>query len=361
MKSKNITSYTVLGIMSGTSVDGIDFALAKFKKEKGWKFEIIEAKTALYPKKWQQKLRKAVDFSLEELAQLDEEYTEYLAAATNDFIIRHKMEHIDAIASHGHTILHRPENGITYQIGNKKELAQRIGKLVVCDFRVQDVQLGGQGAPLVPIGDALLFGDYDACVNIGGFANISFQKNKERIAFDICPTNIVLNHFAEKLGVDYDKDGELASEGNIDQRLLNKLNALPFYEAKPPKSLGLEWVKQHIFPLIEDADLDPQTIIATFTEHMAVQISQILTDFSNEKADLKILITGGGAYNGYLINRLKALTSIEIIVPEPQIVEFKEALIFAFMGMLRLRNTANVLKSVTGASKNHCSGIIFTP
>lgn len=361
MKAKNITSYTVLGIMSGTSVDGIDFALAKFKKEESWKFEIIEAKTVLYPKKWQQKLRKAVDFSPEELAQLDEEYTEYLAAATNDFIRKHKTEHIDAIASHGHTILHRPENGITYQIGNKKELAQRIGKLVVCDFRVQDVQLGGQGAPLVPIGDALLFGDYDACVNIGGFANISFQKNGERIAFDICPTNIVLNHFAEKLGVDYDKDGELASKGNIDQMLLKKLNTLPFYEAKPPKSLGLEWVKQHIFPLIEDAGLDPQTIIATFTEHMAVQISHLLTDFSNEKADLKILITGGGAYNGYLINRLKALTSIEIIVPEPQIVEFKEALIFAFMGVLRLRNTVNVLKSVTGASKNHCSGIIFTP
>jgi len=361
MKSKNITSYTILGIMSGTSVDGIDFALAKFKKEDGWKFEIIEAKTTTYSKGWQQKLRKAVDFNPEELAQLDQEYTEFLAAATNDFIQGKNVEDLDAIASHGHTILHRPENGITYQIGNKKALAERTGKLVLCDFRVQDVQLGGQGAPLVPIGDALLFGNYDACVNIGGFANVSYQKNEERIAYDICPTNIVLNHFAEKLGLDYDKDGQLALEGNIDQALLKKLNALPFYKAKPPKSLGLEWVKQHIFPLIEAANPDPQTIIATFTEHMAVQIGQVLTDFSPKKTDLKILITGGGTYNGHLVKRLRGLSGLEIIVPEPQIVEFKEALIFAFMGVLRLRNTANVLKSVTGASKNHCSGIIFTP
>ncbi len=361
MESKNITSYTVLGIMSGTSVDGIDFALAEFKKEERWKFEIVKAKTAPYSKKWQQKLREAVDFSPEELAQLDKEYTEYLAEATNEFIKTQKTQHIDAIASHGHTILHRPENGITYQIGNKKALAQRTGKLVLCDFRVQDVQLGGEGAPLVPIGDALLFDHYEACVNIGGFANISYQEKGERIAYDICPTNVVLNFYAEKLGLDYDKDGKIAEEGNIDATLLKKLNALPFYKAKPPKSLGLEWVKQHIFPLIEAENLDPQTVIATFTEHMAVQIGQILTDISPKKTDLKVMITGGGAYNIHLIERLKALTSIEIIIPEPEIVEFKEALIFAFMGVLRLRNTVNVLKSVTGAREDHCSGIIFTP
>lgn len=361
MESRNSTPYTILGIMSGTSVDGIDFALAKFTKEEHWKFQIINAETAPYSKEWQQKLRGAVDFSPEELAQLDDEYTEYLAAATTDFLDGQKTQYIDAIASHGHTILHRPENGITYQIGNKKELAQRTGKLVLCDFRVQDVKLGGQGAPLVPIGDALLFDNYDACVNIGGFANISYEENCERIAYDICPTNVVLNFYAEKLGLNYDKNGKIAREGNINAALLKKLNVLPFYKAKPPKSLGLEWVKQHVFPLIEDANLNPQIIIATFTEHMAVQIGKILTGCSTKKTDLKVMITGGGAYNIYLIERLKAVTGIEIITPEPEIVEFKEALIFAFMGVLRLRNTVNVLKSVTGAREDHCSGNIFTP
>ncbi|HEA28845.1 MAG TPA: anhydro-N-acetylmuramic acid kinase [Leeuwenhoekiella sp.] len=361
MKSKDITSYTILGIMSGTSVDGIDFALTKFTKHNNWTFEIIKAKTAPYPKKWQEKLRKAVDFKENELVQLDKEYTEYLAAAATTFMKGRELEHLDAIASHGHTILHRPDRGITYQIGNKKELATLTGQQVICDFRVQDVKLGGQGAPLVPIGDYLLFGTYDACINIGGFANISYQKNGERIAYDICPTNIVLNHYAEKLGLDYDKGGQLASEGDIDQKLLKKLNKLPFYAENPPKSLGLEWVKQEIFPLLETSNLKPQIIIATFTEHMAQQIARVLTDFNPKKADFKALVTGGGAYNTHLIKRLEALTALEIIVPEKQIVEFKEALVFAFMGTLRLRNTVNILKSVTGAQKDHCSGVIFTP
>ncbi len=347
--------------MSGTSVDGIDFALVQFQKTQSWAFEIVTARTIPYPKEWQQKLREAVDFDEIALENLDNEYTEFLAKATNTFIKDEKIAQIDAIASHGHTILHRPDQGITYQIGNKKELAKRTEKLVICDFRVQDVKLGGQGAPLVPIGDQLLFGAYDACVNIGGFANISYLKNDQRIAYDICPTNIVLNHYTEKLGLDYDKGGKIASGAKIDQKLLEKLNNLPFYALKPPKSLGLEWVRQEVFPLLEASKQKPEFIIATFTEHMAQQIGQVLSRASQKNADFKVLITGGGAYNTHLIERLKALTSLKITVPEPQIVEFKEALVFAFMGALRLRNTHNILKSVTGAEKDHCSGVIFTP
>ncbi|MGB3774993.1 MAG: anhydro-N-acetylmuramic acid kinase [Leeuwenhoekiella sp.] len=361
MESKNRTTYTILGVMSGTSVDGIDFAVAEFSKERHWKFEILSSKTVPYPKLWQQRLRAAVAYDKEELKLLDEEYTRYLASAIKEYLGSENDKQLDAIASHGHTILHRPDHGVTYQIGNRKELAELTGHLVVCDFRVQDVELGGQGAPLVPVGDDLLFGNYNACLNIGGFANISYNKDGKRLAFDICPTNIVLNHYADKLGFDYDKDGHIASKGTIDQKLVKVLNNLPFYTEKSPKSLGLEWVQKEILPRIEKSNLTAEAIIATFTEHMAVQISQVLLHISQEVPEYNVLVTGGGAYNKYLIKRIKDLTSLDIVVPDPKIVEFKEALVFAFMGALRLRNTTNVLKSVTGAERDHCSGVIFTP
>ena len=358
---KYATSYTILGLMSGTSVDGIDLAMVEFTKEEHWKFKILTAQTRKYSKEWQQKLRQAIDLTPDALTRLDHEYTAYLAHEINAFLKENQIAKVDAIASHGHTVLHRPEEGITYQIGNREELARLVNNLVICDFRVQDVKLGGQGAPLVPIGDQLLFSAYDACINIGGFANISYDKNEHRLAYDICPTNIVLNHYAEKLGMDYDKDGKIASASTINKALLKELNALPFYDANPPKSLGLEWVKKQIFPLLERTKDQPETIIATFTEHMAVQISEVLIRLDPQEVELKVLLTGGGAYNTYLFERIQTLSGLKIVVPQGQLIEFKEALVFAFMGVLRLRNTPNILKSVTGAQTDHCAGIIFTP
>ncbi len=352
-------SYFVLGVMSGTSVDGIDLAFIRFEKRDSWSFEILFAKTHAYTLEWQVKLREAINCRRDQLKDLDGEYTAYLGKVISDFIKENNIEKIDAICSHGHTILHQPHNGITYQIGNTKQLAYITGNRVICDFRVQDVAYGGQGAPLVPIGDRFLFAEYDFCLNIGGFANISFEDNGERLAYDICPTNIVLNHYAEKLGQAFDENGKIAASNSVNKELLKKLNNLPFYSQPYPKSLGLEWVIEIIFPLLNSSGLPPEEVIATFTEHMAQQITLSFSAF--QKPDPSVLVTGGGAFNKHLIRRINDLCNGKLIVPDKKIIEFKEALIFGFMGVLRLRNTNNVLKSVTGASRNHCSGVVFNP
>ncbi|MEH6405867.1 MAG: anhydro-N-acetylmuramic acid kinase [Leeuwenhoekiella sp.] len=351
--------YYVLGIMSGTSVDGVDFAYAKFSKNKTWSFEIINAETIPYTEVWQKNLREAINYQEDKLKDFDLEYTQLLAKMTQNFLKKYGIKELDAICSHGHTIIHQPAQGITYQIGNQQLLAKITGFRVICDFRVQDVKLGGQGAPLVPIGDDLLFAEYDFCLNIGGFANISFNEGDKRIAYDICATNIVLNHYCELMNLQFDDNGKIAATHDIDKNLLKKLNNLPFYAENPPKSLGLEWVNKNIFPLIDSFKLKPSHVISTFTEHMANQIAATIKKHSKTDAENKILITGGGAFNGYLVNRINTLSKAEIIIPDREIIEFKEALIFGFMGVLRMRNSVNVLSSVTGAAHDHCSGVIF--
>ncbi|WP_400081351.1 anhydro-N-acetylmuramic acid kinase [Winogradskyella sp. R77965] len=350
------SNYKVIAIMSGTSLDGIDIMYATYKLNSGWEFEIHYAETIKYSKEWKFILSQLVNKSLEELVETDKSYSEYLSTVVSNFIKEQNIEAIDFIASHGHTALHQPENGLTLQIGNQQILANLVNHKVICDFRVQDVKLGGQGAPLVPIGDRLLFYDYDYCLNLGGFANISFEEDKERIAFDICPVNIVLNYFVSKLNLEYDDKGQLASQGKINNDLLIKLNELSFYEEKPPKSLGLEWVEINIFPLIESFNLKIEDILRTFVEHAAIQISKIVN-----RKESNLLITGGGVYNTFLISRIKSLSKSKIVIPENEIVEFKEALIFGLLGVLRERNEINCLKSVTGATHNHSSGKILSP
>ena len=341
--------------MSGTSLDGIDLVEIVFTYfESKWNFEIITTETVPYSSFWKNELREAVSYSREQLERLDFKYTEKLSEEISAFIKRHNILGIDAVCSHGHTVLHQPQRGFTYQIGNLPRLSKLLGQTVVCDFRVQDVQFGGQGAPLVPIGDRLLFGEYDCCLNLGGFANVSFEKNGERIAFDICPVNIVLNRYAEKLGKDFDKGGNLAASGKLDPALLEKLNALHYYSEEPPKSLGLEWVRKHIFPLLDASDNSSENILRTFTEHIATQLAQ---QFSKGR----VLVTGGGAYNSFLIERLEKLASVEVVIPSPEIVEYKEALIFGLLGVLKLREEVNCLASVTGAERDHTSGRVYLP
>ncbi|WP_282123699.1 anhydro-N-acetylmuramic acid kinase [Algibacter mikhailovii] len=351
----NKNEYHVVGVMSGTSLDGIDLIQAKFYFEEYWRFEILNTETFDYEDSWRDILANLVSKSLEELQEIDVAYTTYLGTVINAFIRKYKIKNIDAVCSHGHTALHQPDQGLTYQIGNRSELTQLLNLTVVCDFRVQDVQLKGQGAPLVPIGDKLLFSEYDYCINLGGFANISMDVNEERIAYDIAPVNIVLNYYAKKLELDYDPEGRNASEGNVNTLLLEVLNSLPFYNESYPKSLGLEWVNTHVLPVIESYSLEVKDVLRTFVEHVAVQIANQIE--SNTFAT--ILITGGGAYNTFLIERIKEFTDGMIIIPSQDVLEFKEALIFGFLGVLRLRGQNNCLKSVTGATKNHSSGNIF--
>lgn len=347
-------NYQVLGVMSGTSLDGIDVALLNFQKTKKWTADIIEAETIPYPENWKKILSEAIFYSDENLEDLNQKYTFYLAEVILNFLRKFKIDDLDAVCSHGHTIKHDPENNFTLQIGNLPKLAQLIGQKVVCDFRVQDVQLGGQGAPLVPIGDELLFSEYEACLNLGGFANISRNINGKRIAYDICPVNTVLNFLAEKLHFQYDKDGEIAASGELHIELLEKLNQLEFYHQPPPKSLGIEWVNKNIFPLISKKGNIP-SLLRTYSVHAATQIAKEL----NKKPNSRVLVTGGGAFNRFLILEMQKRTENQLIVPNSKLVNYKEALIFAFLGILRLRNEINVLKSVTGASKDHSSGFIY--
>lgn len=347
--------YYVIGIMSGTSLDGIDLTYLKFELKGAWRYNIITAETHSYPSNWQQQLSEAISYSDIHLKELDKQYTRFLAEVVSDFITTNGIKDLDAICSHGHTIKHEPDNALTLQIGNLEELSTLTGQKVVCDFRVQDVALGGQGAPLVPIGDKLLFPEFEYCLNLGGFANVSTHLNGQRVAYDICPVNTVLNYLAGKLNLVYDNNGEIAASGETDEELLEKLNSMDFYSLKPPKSLGVEWVYKHIFPLLSDKK-DVSSLLNTFTIHAAVQIARM---FDQNPAS-KVLVTGGGAFNGFLMKQVKKRTKNEVVLPAPEVINYKEALIFGFLGVLRLRNEVNVLSSVTGASRDHSSGVIFT-
>ncbi|HQW68677.1 MAG TPA: anhydro-N-acetylmuramic acid kinase [Flavobacterium sp.] len=349
-------SYSILGVMSGTSLDGIDLAHIHFSREnKNWKYEILDCETVEYTSEWLEKLKIAVDFSATELEKLNEDYTVLLGNCIKSFIQKNKLTNLDAVCSHGHTILHQPQNGFTLQIGNLPEIAEIIGVTVVCDFRVQDVKLGGQGAPLVPIGDRILFSEYDYCLNLGGFSNISFEQNEKRIAFDISPVNTVLNFYANTLGFAYDDKGKIARSGETDLNLLEELDALSYYQKSFPKSLGFEFVKTIVLPLMESYEISTEDKMHTFTKHIAKQIAFALPERSG-----KMLITGGGTYNEFLLESMQNyLPEMNLVVPDAKTLEYKEALIFALLGVLKLRKEVNVLSSVTGAKKDHSSGKIY--
>ena len=346
--------FYVIGLMSGTSLDGLDIVYVKFQKSDYANFEILLAETISYSDIWKKRLQNAINLDKNGTYVLHNEYGVFLGIKTKEFISKNNIQKLDFIASHGHTVFHQPEKGITLQVGDGEEILKATNCTVVADFRTQDVQLGGQGAPLVPIGDRLLFSGYQACVNLGGFANISYERNDLRIAFDICPVNIVMNYYSNKMGLEYDDKGALASKGTIHQGLLKELNSLTFYSKKPPKSLGLEWVQQYVFPLVDKYKLDSHNILRTFLEHVAHQISQIIQPFDT------ILFTGGGVYNDFLIKRIEDIGKNNIIIPADDIINYKEALIFALLGLLKLEGQVNCLSSVTGAQKNHSSGKIFT-
>lgn len=348
--------YKVIGVMSGTSLDGVDLAHIEFSTQNNkWEFKIFQSETVPYNIDWLNKLKIAVSFDNTALKKLNQDYTQYLGSIILNFIKKHDIKNLDAVCSHGHTVLHQPHNGLTLQIGNLPQIATEIDQTVVCDFRVQDVLLGGQGAPLVPIGDQILFPQYDYCMNLGGFSNVSFEQNSNRIAFDISPVNTVLNFYANQLGLDYDDEGALARTGTCTTSLLNELNGVTFYKRKHPKSLGFEFVKETIFPIMNSYSLPIENFLNTFTEHVAMQIAMALPT-----TNASLFITGGGAYNDFLIERIQFhLPEMKITIPSAEILEFKEALIFALLGVLKLRQEINVLSSVTGSLKDHSSGVIY--
>ena len=354
-----MANYSIIGVMSGTSLDGLDLAWCELSfHQSKWKYRIYKAATIPYSPEWKNWLREAHKLTAPELTALNNIYGAFIGKQINNFIKGSPVSPM-YIASHGHTVLHEPEKQITFQAGNGHFIAAAAGITTISDFRTMDVALGGQGAPLVPAGDEILFPGYDFCLNLGGFANISFRKNNQRIAFDVCPVNFILNRLSGKLGKPYDKDGETGKSGTVNTRLLETLNALPFYNQPAPKSLAREWMEKNFFPVTDNSDDPAPNILRTLYEHIAVQICRAAD--MPAKPDTKMLITGGGAHNKFLITLLQKHFPGEIIMPEEKLVNYKEALIFAMLGVLRLREETNCLASVTGAKKDHCCGVIYHP
>ena len=348
--------YYVIGLMSGTSIDGVDLVYVNFFFNKYWSFKILKFKTYEYDKDWQNILKNLIDKDQNSIKLIDKNYTKLLSKYILRFIEEFSIKKIDFVSSHGHTALHDPSNSITYQIGNLKELTNYTGLKVICDFRVEDIKLGGQGAPLVPVGEKYIFPEYDTLINIGGFANITIKSNNNLIAYDICPVNIVFNHLSNLINLKYDDKGKISSSGKINLELFNHLQSIDYYKQVSPKSLGVEWVKEVIFPIINNfLEIPVEDLLNTFSKHFAFQIA------NNIKSSNKTLITGGGAYNDYLIQNIIDLTESEIIIPSSEIIEYKEALIFGFLGVLKDLNINNCYSSVTGAIKDHSSGNIFIP
>ena len=290
--------------MSGTSLDGLDIVLCEFTLQSKWNFSILKSKTIDYSKEWKDKLSSAPNLSGLDLIILHKQFGQYIGESILAFL-KNTDYKIDLIASHGHTVFHQPEKKLTLQIGDGNEIASTTGIKTISDFRSMDIALGGQGAPLVPIGDKLLFAEYDYCINIGGFANISFDKNDIRFAYDICPANIVLNSLANKLGYPFDKGGELGRLGKINNELLNELNNIDYYSKRYPKSLGKEWLDIRFTPILNAFKISLEDQIRTIYEHIALQISSSVPNDNK----YKILITGGGAYNTFLIELIKQKTN----------------------------------------------------
>lgn len=356
MTNINTKEYNVIGLMSGTSLDGVDLAFCRFIVDNNkWNYEIVHAQTLEYPAHWKSRLSTLEQENALTFQQTNTDYGLYLGQLVSDFIIKNNIK-ADFVSSHGHTIFHQPEHKLTVQIGSGAAIAANCKLPVVCDFRTLDVALGGQGAPLVPIGDKLLFSEFDYCLNLGGFANISYEEKGVRIAYDVCPVNIVMNAIAEKMGCAYDDKGEMARSGMTSPYILNELNQLPYFKKSPnsPKSLGKEWVNENVFPLFSQYEIADIDILNTYCEHIAYQISKTI-----KESKAKVLVTGGGAYNEFLMECIKKEVSAEIVIPDKKVIEFKEALIFAFLGVLRMRNEPNSLRSVTGAREDSCGGSIY--
>lgn len=342
--------YHVIGVMSGTSLDGLDIVKCVFEKKSKWQFYVEKAYTVKYSKRWKKTLKYLHLKKNTEIQKTHFSYGKFIAEEITKFIKKYNL-HAEIISSHGHTIFHNPKKKLTLQIGCGRTIAQLTKKTTITDFRSLDVKLGGQGAPLVPIGDLLLFGKYKYCLNIGGFANVSVKTEDNITAYDICPVNFILNHFSNKIGKDFDFNGDIAKEGKLNSDLLRNLNSLSFYKKFTPKSLSREWVERKIFPLI-NSNISVPDYLHTFCEHIGFQIGSYLKN-------KETLITGGGAFNSFLIQKILTYSNSKLIIPDKTTVDFKEAIIFGLLGILRLRNEINSLSTVTGASRDSSGGKIF--
>jgi anhydro-N-acetylmuramic acid kinase len=354
----SIKIHKAIGLMSGTSLDGVDIAYCTFrKKNNAWTYNLVSCTTIPYDTEIKNRLKNVHQMNLEGFLLFDREYGRFLGKLVYDYCKKNAFQ-ADFLASHGHTVFHQPNLNLSYQLGHGASIAAEAKMQTICDFRAMDVALNGHGAPLVPIGDYYLFDQYDYCLNIGGIANIT-AKDKVLTAYDICPANYVLNYLAKGFNVDYDNNGEIASRGKINESLLEELNNVEFYNITTPKSLGREWIEEQIFPILKKYKILQTDKIRSFVEHIAIQISRQIKASSTKKS---LLISGGGAYNSFLISRIKENLqnkNISVEIPSNDIIDYKEALIFAFLGVLRIEKQVNSLQSVTAASQDNVGGAIY--
>ena len=360
--NSKMPTHRVIGLMSGSSLDGLDIAYCHFEKNNsGWEFSIEKADCIAYSKEWTDRLSAARTLDGRSLWQLHADYGHLLADMVNGFVSKNNLkEKVDLIASHGHTVFHFPDLRFTTQIGDGAALATGTGIAVACDFRSSDIALGGQGTPIVPVGDLLLFKEYNYLLNLGGIANLSVKTDDRIIAFDICAANQVLNYYAAQKGLEYDKGGAMAAAGHLFEPLLKALNALEFYQKDFPKSLDNGFSKEVIIPLMESFQISREDKLHTYCEHIALQIAAHMEKVKAPKHG-KLFITGGGAFNTHLTDRIAAHSPLSVHIPADEVVKYKEALVMAFIGMLRWRIEPNVLSSVTGASRDSVGGALYHP
>jgi anhydro-N-acetylmuramic acid kinase len=359
--------YRAIGLMSGSSLDGLDIAFVHFHENAGkWNFDIVHAECYPYSAEWINKLQSSIQLNALDYQLLHTEYGHYLGSGVNAFINKHQLHYqVQLIASHGHTTFHVPQK-MTAQLGDGAAIAAETGIPVISELRALDVALGGQGAPIVPIGDKLLFGEFDYCLNIGGIANISSHTADTYISFDVCAANRVLNLLVLQVGKAYDEGGQMAATGKVNHKLLDALNELSFYKEHYPKSLSNAFGNDIVYPLVVKQGCSLEDALCTYAEHIAIQIKaaveQIKERMAENEIPQKMLVTGGGAFNTFLTGRLKyhiKPLNIELVIPEEKTVKYKEALVMALIGVLRWREENNVLSSVTGARRNSIGGAIW--
>lgn len=360
-----MTNYHVIGLMSGSSLDGLDIAYCKLTEDKGdWSYKIIKTELVPFDEKWKLRLKELDKQDGITYLKTHTLFGHYTGDLVKTFVEENKIKKLDFIASHGQTIFHQPENRITSQIGDGAAIAAICQVPVVNDFRTADVALGGQGTPIVPIADLHFFKDYAFCLNLGGIGNISYKPNgKKIIAFDNCGSNIMLNALAGQLGAEYDEDGSFAAKGKLDGKLLEELNESLYFQKSYPKSLSAQWVNEIMLPIIDKYKISIEDKLNTVCEHIGIQIAKDIQliykrEGKKQKDRHKMLVTGGGAFNKYLVERIREHSPLPIELPDNQTIRFKEALLMALMGALRIRNEVNCLASVTGASQDSVGGVI---
>lgn len=353
------SQYRVIGLMSGSSLDGIDLAYCNFSiNNNAWTFSLVQAECIEWDEAIRNELKRATQLSGKDLWHLHTRLGRYFGETINAFIARHGLNgQIDFIASHGHTIFHFPEQQFTTQIGDGAQIATVTRISTIVDFRSKDIALYGNGAPVVPIGEKYLFSTNKLFLNIGGIANISYHQEQRIIGFDVCCANQLLNYLAGKMDKPYDEYGAIATSGTVRQDLLMQLNAVSFFALPFPKSLDNGFSNNELIPIINSYNYSVADKLATCCEHIAIQIKESVAFILDNNEP--IFVTGGGAFNRYLVQRIEAITSRKVIVPTAEIVNYKEALIIAFMGVLRWRNEINVLQTVTGAKADSVNGAIY--